>query len=762
MLLRSQYPVMQCQRRANTGGGLFRPILVPSAVRSSKALTATAMAAHQLRRQPAAERKLRTCMARATVDGDGNKAYMPRTTPTDRVLSIWRKVDAVCFDVDCTITLNDSLDLLAEFMGVKEQVAALTSRAMDGSLSLEQALEERLALIACSPADIKRFITAHPPASRLAPGIRELISALQARGVAIYLISGGFRELTLPIASYLGIPKSNVFANRMNWQWDDESGEPTRLVGFDMSEPTAHNQGKPQAIARIRHRNPYNTVVMIGDGITDLEAVQSTGGADLFIGYGGVVERPAVAAEAEWYVYDYRTLVDALARYKVAMIGSGAWACAAVRMIAQNTVRQNPPGGEGAGAGGQVPDPADEFAEEVRMWVYEENYQGRKLTEVINETHENPKYFPGFSLGPNVLAVPSIEAAAEGADLLVFCAPHQFMHGICKQLMGKVKPGAAAISLTKGMRVRPEGPQLISQMVRRYLGIDCAVLMGANIATDIGREQLSEAVIGYDNLDHAERFKKLFQRPYFRVSLLPDPVGAEMCGTLKNIVALGAGMVDGLGLGPNSKATIIRQGLVEMRAFSRALYPSVRDDTFLAGCGVGDLVATCYGGRNRLVAEEWTRGQLAGQPRTFEELESTLLRGQKLQGVLTSNEVQEILRVRRWEQQYPLFTTINRIINGFLPPKFVVDYEVGSQLQISSPGGIESGAESGPEDVLTPAPHPPASLKRSNNNNNNNSMSRADRYPSSASSSTSSASPVSSPSPAGGMGPSSSAASSSR
>ncbi|GLI64296.1 hypothetical protein VaNZ11_007519 [Volvox africanus] len=633
----------------------------------------------------------RNFVAQSIADNSGNteaKASTPNTAPSDRVLSIWRRVDAVCFDVDCTITVNDSLDLLAGFMGVKEQVEELTNKAMDGSLSLERALEERLNIINCSPQDIKNFIAAHPPSSRLAPGIKELIRALQARGVAIYLISGGFRELTLPIASYLGIPKSNVFANRMNWQWDDETGEPTKLVGFDMSEPTAHNQGKPEAIARIRHRNPYNTVVMIGDGITDLEAVQITGGADLFIGYGGVVERPAVATAAEWYVYDYKTLVDSLRRFRAAMIGSGAWACAAVRMMAQNTLAD---------------DPADDFVDEIKMWVYEEDYEGRKLTEVINETHENPKYFPGFDLGVNVKAVPSIVEAAEDADLIVFCAPHQFMHNICKQLMGKIKPGAAAISLTKGMRVRPEGPQLISQMVRRYLGIECAVLMGANIATDIGREQLSEAVIGYENYDTAEDFQKLFNRPYFRVSLLPDPVGAEMCGTLKNIVALGAGMVDGMGLGPNSKATVIRQGLVEMRAFSKALYPSVRDDTFLESCGVGDLVATCYGGRNRLVSEAWTKAQLSNTPRTFEELEAELLKGQKLQGVLTSNEVQEILKARRWESNFPLFTTINRIINGHLPPKYVVDYMVGSKFEVP-------GAESEEDSFLTPRRTPPARL----------------------------------------------------
>ena len=74
------------------------------------------------------------------------------------------------------------------------------------------------------------------------------------------------------------------------------------------------------------------------------------------------------------------------------------------------------------------------------------------------------------------------------------------------------------------MRVRADGPQLISQMVSKYLGIDCSVLMGANIAEGIGREELSEAVIGYSNLDNAKLFKRLFARPYFKVKLLPDAV----------------------------------------------------------------------------------------------------------------------------------------------------------------------------------------------------------------------------------------------
>eukprot|EP00955_Chlamydomonas_euryale_P074035 361921-Chlamydomonas_euryale.AAC.9 len=91
-------------------------------------------------------------------------------------------------------------------------------------------------------------------------GIAPFIKALQARGTKVYLISGGFRELMLPISRYLGVPPENIFANRMLWQWDDETQSPSKLVGFDTSEPTSRNQGKPEAIATIRNKFPYNTV----------------------------------------------------------------------------------------------------------------------------------------------------------------------------------------------------------------------------------------------------------------------------------------------------------------------------------------------------------------------------------------------------------------------------------------------------------------------------------------------------------------------
>eukprot|EP01026_Neomeris_dumetosa_P006167 TRINITY_DN1194_c0_g1_i4.p1 TRINITY_DN1194_c0_g1~~TRINITY_DN1194_c0_g1_i4.p1 ORF type:complete len:652 (+),score=126.25 TRINITY_DN1194_c0_g1_i4:73-2028(+) len=593
---------------------------------------------------------------------------VPCTEPSEQALQLWRGASAVCFDVDCTITNSDALDMLADYMGAGEEVSRLTDQAMDGSMNLEHALEKRLQLINCTPVDLKSFLKANPPQKRVVPNAKELIAQLQARGIAVYLLSGGFREMIIPVSDYLGVPRDHVFANRMNWQCDDETGLPTKLVGFDEREPTAHNKGKPLAIAQLRELHPYSVVVMVGDGITDLEAVQVTGGADLFIGYGGIVQREAVAQQAEWFIFDHSELMKHLKRYTVAMIGSGAWACAALRMVALNC---------------KVDDPADEFTDIVKMWVYEEHIEGKgPLTEVINKEHENVKYLPNVKLPENVVACPDLEETIKDADMLIFCAPHQFMYEICKKLKGKVKRDSVAISLIKGMRVRKDGPQLISQMIHNILEIDCSVLMGANIATDIAAEQLSESTIGFDNLENGERWLKLFRRQYFLVDAVPDVVGVEICGTLKNIIAIAAGMVDGLGYGSNSKAAIMRNGLNEMRKLAKRVYPQVRDETFFESCGIADMIATCFGGRNVRVAAEWARLSKSGTPKTFDELEEEMLKGQKLQGILTSNEVQETLKHKGWELDFPLFTTVNRIINGQLPPDALMTFQAAVKIPI--------------------------------------------------------------------------------
>ncbi|XWS30433.1 hypothetical protein CRYUN_Cryun24cG0117200 [Craigia yunnanensis] len=340
---------------------------------------------------------------------------------------------------------------------------------------------------------------------------------------------------------------------------------------------------------------------------------------------------------------------------RVTVVGSGNWGSVAAKLIASNTLKLN------------------SFHDEVRMWVFEETLQsGEKLTDVINRTNENVKYLPGIKLGKNVIADPDLCNAVKDANMLVFVTPHQFMEGICKRLVGKVRGYVEAISLIKGMEVKMEGPCMISNLISEQLGINCSVLMGANIANEISVEKFSEATVGYkDNREIAEQWVQLFSTPYFMVTPVQDVEGVELCGTLKNVVAIAAGFVDGLDMGNNTKAAIMRIGLREMRVFSKLLFSSVRDSTFFESCGVADVITTCLGGRNRKVAEAFAK---YGGKRSFDELEAEMLQGQKLQGVSTAREVYEVLSHRGWLELFPLFATVHEICIGRLPPSAIVEY----------------------------------------------------------------------------------------
>ncbi|KAL0288162.1 UNVERIFIED_CONTAM: Glycerol-3-phosphate dehydrogenase [NAD(+)], partial [Sesamum calycinum] len=176
------------------------------------------------------------------------------------------------------------------------------------------------------------------------------------------------------------------------------------------------------------------------------------------------------------------------ANSRVTVLGSGNWGSVAAKLIASNTLK------------------LDSFHDEVRMWVFEETLpSGEKLSQVINRTNENVKYMPGIKLGKNVVADPDLENAVRDASMLVFVTPHQFMEGICKRLVGKIRKDAEAISLIKGMEVKREGPCMISSLISEQLGISCCVLMGANIANEIAVEKFSEATVGYRKIKRLQR-----------------------------------------------------------------------------------------------------------------------------------------------------------------------------------------------------------------------------------------------------------------
>ncbi|KAJ7317874.1 hypothetical protein JRQ81_004036 [Phrynocephalus forsythii] len=324
---------------------------------------------------------------------------------------------------------------------------------------------------------------------------------------------------------------------------------------------------------------------------------------------------------------------------KVCIVGSGNWGSAIAKIVGSNAAK------------------LDKFDTTVNMWVFEEEVGGKKLTEIINTQHENVKYLPGHKLPPNVVAVPDVLKASADADILIFVVPHQFIGKLCDQMKGHIKKDAIGVSLIKGVDEGPDGLKLISDIIREQLGIEMSVLMGANIANEVAEEKFCETTIGCRNLEHGQILKELMQTPNFRITVVKEADTVEICGALKNVVAVGAGFCDGLGFGDNTKAAVIRLGLMEMIAFAKLFCKgSVTSATFLESCGVADLITTCYGGRNRKVAEAFAK-----TGKSIEQLEKEMLNGQKLQGPQTSAELNHILKHKNLIDKFPLFTAVYEI-----------------------------------------------------------------------------------------------------
>ncbi|KAH8243093.1 hypothetical protein KR032_004586, partial [Drosophila birchii] len=311
----------------------------------------------------------------------------------------------------------------------------------------------------------------------------------------------------------------------------------------------------------------------------------------------------------------------------------------------------------------------EDFDERVYIYVYDEPTQNSRLSEVINNRHENIKYLPGIKLPKNLIAVNDLLEATQNADILIFSIPHNFVKSYCNILAGKVKETAFAVSMVRGlMQERDDELVLVSDTISEQLNIPCYSMISAHSSMEMAQGKLCEVTVGCDDAIDAQLLTAVMQTNNCRVICIDDVTGVELCGTLNEIISLGAGFVDGLNLGDNTRVAAIHLSVKEMMRFIKTFFPSTKMSTFYETCGIANSVASTYIDKNVNFAQSFiTTGK------TFEEMESSFLHGRKLLGPLVAAEVNAFLEKALMQHEFPLFTAIHRISQNEAPPSLMLD-----------------------------------------------------------------------------------------
>ena len=262
----------------------------------------------------------------------------------------------------------------------------------------------------------------------------------------------------------------------------------------------------------------------------------------------------------------------------------------------------------------------------------------------IAETNHNPRYLRAVRLD-GVTPTTIAEAPLADADVIVVALPSKAF----AEVVGGLPGDAPVLSLTKGLD--PASGERLSTLVD---GRPVAVLSGPNMAEEIAYGLPTAAVIASEDLELAERLQEEINSLAFRVYVNPDLVGVELCAAAKNVIALAAGGVDGLGLGDNAKAALITRGLVEMARLGDAF--GARPETFSGLAGMGDLIVTCWSrhGRNRRAGELIARGATAAA--ALEEI------GQTVEGLATAPALRDLSR--RMGIELPITEGVCAVLEG--------------------------------------------------------------------------------------------------
>ena len=312
---------------------------------------------------------------------------------------------------------------------------------------------------------------------------------------------------------------------------------------------------------------------------------------------------------------------------KIAVLGAGSWGSVLANLLVGNN-------------------------EEVMLWS-----RDSEQVVTMNRWHINPQYMKDFKYSPDLKATDDMEEAVRDAEYILMVIPTKGLRevaGNLNKILVKLDQKPLLIHATKGLEQetykRPS--QMLAEEIDEDHGQDIVVLSGPSHAEDVAIQDMTAVTAACANLTAAERVQKLFSNNFFRVYTNDDVIGAEFGGALKNIIAIGAGALQGLGYKDNARAALITRGLAEIRRLGVAF--GANPFTFIGLSGVGDLVVTATSKNSR----NWRAGYQLGQGRQLEDVISNM--GMVIEGIYTAKAAYELAQKRNVKM--PITEALYRVL----------------------------------------------------------------------------------------------------
>jgi glycerol-3-phosphate dehydrogenase (NAD(P)+) len=324
---------------------------------------------------------------------------------------------------------------------------------------------------------------------------------------------------------------------------------------------------------------------------------------------------------------------------KVTVLVAGSWGTALAKVLAEN-------------------------GHETRLWTRNENQ-----AEEINVRRTNSKYLPDVSLPAGLTATTDLEAAISGSSAVIIAATSSSMREVVKRAAPYLKENMLVVHATKGFErtTLKRMSQVIAEELPHMDAKRICVLSGPSHAEEVSKRCPTTVVVASHDTQAAETAQDLFINSYFRVYTNPDLVGVEISGALKNIIAIGAGMSDGLGFGDNAKAALLTRGLVEITRLGKAL--NANPMTFAGLSGVGDLIVTCTSRHSR----NWRAGYQIAQGKRLEEVLEEM--GMVVEGVQTTRAAYQL--AREYNVSMPITNELYEVLFNGKNPRVAVEDLMG-------------------------------------------------------------------------------------